>query len=196
MITRAMSLEHLEQLKKAETGIYAAIEEMYQKGEFTKQERELIRISRDLGNEQLDAACSWYEYDLMRGPHDVAYLEGVIQQWDKVPPTERPTMSREAAEDRLRNLKEDIDTKEARVEKARKEDHFWSIVPLLEYFALPEQERTRTSFYPLLPFFMQKAYERMQTPRKPKPRLTERIKRFRIGISMTGGEAEIESHHP
>ena len=194
MITRAVSLEHTERLKKAKPAIYAAIEEVYQRGEYTERERQLIRKLRDLGNWQLEAACSWFEFDLMRGPHDMDYLEGVVQQWEQIPPKDRPTISLEAAEDRLRKLKKEIADKETEVERARREGHFWSIVPLLEYYSLGEEERGGTSFYPLLPFFMQRAYERMQNPRKQKPGLMQRLKRFRIGISQTGDEAEIEIH--
>ena len=202
MITRAMSLERLEQLKKAEPAVYAAIEEMYQKREYTERERQLIEKLRELGNWQLEAACSWFEFDLMRGPHDVNYLEGVIQQWDKLSPTERPAISREAVEDRLLNLKNEIANKEAEAKDAQKHGYFWSIVPLLEYFTLPEDERAGTSFYPLLPFFMQEAYERIQNPRPQKPgaiaRWVGNIKRLRLRVTVfgTGGEAEIERHKP
>lgn len=192
MITRAMSLEKLEQLRKSKPAIYAAIEMMYQSEQYSKLERQLIHELRNLGNWQLEAACSWFEYDLMRAPHEVAYLESVILNWDRIPPTERPTMDKGASESRLHSLKEEITWKENEVQKARRGGYLWSIVPLLEYFALPEEERTGTSYYPLLPFFMKKAYEVMQNPRKPKPSLMERLKRFRIGISPNGGEAEIE----
>ena len=194
MITRAVSLEHTERLKKAKPAIYAAIEEVYQRGDYSGRERQLIQELRDLGNWQLEAACSWFEFDLMRGPHDVDYLESIIRQWEQMPPTDRPTISREAAEERLCNLKKEIAEKEAEVAISRREGCFWSIVPLLEYFSSKEEEREGTSFYPLLPFFMKKAYERMQTPRKPKPGLMQRLKRLKFGISQTGGEAEIEIH--
>ena len=192
MITRAMSLDDLEQFQKAKPAIYAAIEEMYQNEQYSELERQLIHKLRSLGNLQLEAACSWFEYDLMRAPHDIANLEDIIQNWDQIPPTERLTIDREASEGRLCSLKEEIAWKENEVQKARSDGYHWSIVPLLEYFALPDEERTETSFYPLLPFFMKEAYEVMQTPRKPKPGLMDRLKRFRIGIYVSGGEAEIE----
>ena len=140
----------------------------------------------------MEAACSWFEYDLLRAPHDIAYLEGVVQNWDRIPSTQRPTVDREATQDRLRILKEEIAWKENEVQKARSQGCFWSIIPLLEYFDLPEAQRVGKTFYPLLPSFMQRAYEVVQSPRKPKPGLMERIKRFRVGITSNGGEAEIE----
>ena len=192
MITTAMSLDNLEKLRKAKPAIYAAIEGIYQNGQYSKLEHQLIQELRNLGNWQLEAACSWFEYDLMRAPHDIAYLEGVVQNWERIPPNERLTINREVTEARLRSLKEEIAWKENEVRKARTGGYLWSIVPLLEYFVLPEEERTGTSYYPLLPFFMRKAYEIMQNPRKPKPGLMERLKRFRIGVSPNGGEVEIE----
>ena len=200
MVAHAMSPERLERLKKAEPAIYAAIEEMFQNGTYTKREHEIIRRLINLGNFQLRAAFSWFEYDLMRAPYEVDYLEGAAQQWEQIPLGERPAISREAVVDRLLNLKENINKKEAAVERARKEGHFWSAIPLLEYFDLPEKERAGKSFYPLLPNIMQEAYTRMQMPRKPEPRLIvrwmESIKRLTFAVSGKGVKVEIERQCP
>ena len=92
MTDRPMTLERLEQLKKAEPAIYFHIEEMFQKGTYTGREQELIRRLIDLGNWQLGAACNWFEYDLMRAPYEVLYLEDVMQKWDHITPAERPAI--------------------------------------------------------------------------------------------------------
>ena len=195
-----VTLERLERLKKAEPAIYFHIEEMFLRCSYTKREHKAMRGLIDLGNFQLGAACSWFEYDLMRAPYEVHYLEGVIQGWDQTPPSERPTVSRGAVTNRLVNLSKEIREKEADVESARKGGYFWSIVPLLEFFDLPEEDRVGKSCYPLLPNLMQEAYRRMQIPKQPRPGLTVRwmanIKRLRLAVSGTGGEVEIERHEP
>ena len=200
MMQMPMSLERLDQLKKAETAIYSHLEEMFRNGSYTNQQRDFIRGVLDLGHWQISAGCSWFEYDLLRAPHEVAQLEDVIQNWDQKPPAERPSLNRETVEKKLFDLQKGIRQKEAEVEKAKREGCFWSIVPLLEFFDLPEEERAGMSCYPLLPFFMQKAYEEMQTPRQPKPGLMARllgsIKRIKVAISVKGGEVEIERYDP
>ena len=200
MVQGPVTLERLEQLKKAEPAIYFHIEEIFQSGTYTKQEHSLIRMLIELGNFQLEAACSWFEYDLLRAPYEVGYLESVILQWDQLPPSERPAISREVVEERLLNLKESLSQKESAVESARKEGVFWSIVPLPEFFDLPEEERADKSCYPFLPNLMQEAYMQMKTPRQQQPGLIVRwignIKRLRFSVSETGGEVEIERHEP
>ena len=198
MIQMPVPLERLGRLKKAETAIYFHIEEMFRKCAYTGRQHSAMRGLIDLGNMQLKAACSWYEYDLMRATYEVYYLEDVIQRWDEIPPSERPAISLESATKRLINVKKEIGSKEADVEGAKNGGYFWSIVPLLEFFELPEEERVGKSCYPLLPGLMQEAYKRMQNPRKRSTSLTVRwlsnIKRLRLAISGTGGEVEIERH--
>lgn len=69
-----VTLESLERLKKAEPAIYCHIEEMFRGCQYTRREREAMRGLIDLGNFQLKAECSWYEYDLLRAPHDSSLL--------------------------------------------------------------------------------------------------------------------------
>ena len=200
MIHRQMTLERLEQLKKAEPAIYFHIEEMFQRGTFTRREQKFFRRLINLGNWQLGATCSWFEFDLLRAPYEVQYLEDVMQQWDHIPHAERPAITREAVADRLANLRKEIRRKEIDIERAKEKGCFWSIVPLLEFFDLTGDERARKSCYPLLPSFMQRAYSRMQTPRQPRPgllaRWVENIRRLRLRVFVTGsgGEVDIEHH--
>ena len=200
MIARPMTLERLEQLKRAESAVYFHIEETFRKGTYTKQEQQYFRRLIDLGNLQLEAAFSWFEYDLMRAPHEVDYLENAIVQWEHLPPAERPAITHEAVADRLANLRIEIRKKQAVVEEAKRGGYFWSIVPLLEFFDLPEEERACRSCYPLLPSFMRRAYLRMQTPKQTRPGLMSRwlgnIRRLRFAISDRGGEMEMERHDP
>ena len=200
MMREPVTLERLERLKGAEPTIYFHIEEMFRKDSYAKRKHKAMRELIDLGYWQLGAPCVWFEYDLMRAPYEVHYLEGVIQGWDEIPPAERPAVSLEAVTSRLINLRNEIREKEADVEGARKGGYFWSVVPLLEFFDLPEEERVGKSCYPLLPSFMQEAYKRMQTPKQPRPSLIARwignIKRLKLAISGTGGEVHIESHEP
>ena len=195
-----MTLERLERLKKAEPAIYFHIEEMFREGSYAGREHRALRGLIDLGNMQLEAACVWFEYDLMRAPYEVHYLESVIQRWDQIPPLERPAVSRETVRNRLIDLRKEIREKEADLEGAKRGGYFWSIVPLLEFFDLPEEERVGKSCYPLLPSLMQEAYKRLQTPKQPRRSLMSRwigsIKRLRLAISGTGGEVEIERHEP
>ncbi len=195
-----VTLERLERLKKAESAMYFHLEKMLLKGTYTREEQELVDRLLDLGKHQLEAEFSWFEYDLMRAPHEVHCLEGIIEQWDQIPPSKRPAITREAVMDRLKNLRKDISQKEAAVEKAKKEGNFWSIVPLLNFFDLPEEERINMSCYPLLPYFMQQAYTRMQTPRQPRSGLIGRwigsIRRLRFAVSDRGGEVEVERYEP
>ena len=200
MMQGPVTLERLERLKKAEPAIYFHIEEMFRKSFYAKREHKAMRGLIDLGNFQLEAACSWFEYDLMRAQYEVHYLEGVIQGWDQIPPSEHPAVSREAVTNRLINLRKELRKKEADVESARKGGYFWSIVPLLEFFDLPEEDRVGKSCYPLLPNLMQEAYKRMQTPKQPRPSLIARwigdIQRLRLAVSGTGCEVEIERYEP
>ena len=200
MTDRPMTLERLEQLKKAEPAIYFQIEEMFQKGTYTRREQELIRRLMDLGSWQLGAACSWFEYDLMRAPYEVLNLEYVMQKWDHITPAERPAITREAVSDRLANLRKEIGIKEAAIAEAKEKGHFWSIVPLLQFFDLPEEERVGKSCYSLLPYFMQQAYTRMRIPKQPRHGSIARwlggIKRIRVSVSDRGGEVELERHQP
>ena len=193
-----VTLERLEQLKKAEPAIHFHIEEVFRKCSYGKREHKAMQGLIALGNSQLTAPCSWFEYDLMRAPHDVHYLEGVIQGWDQIPPSERPAISRETITNRLMKLRKEIREKEADVESAREGGYFWSIVPLLEFFDLSEEERAVKSCYPLLPNLMQEAYKRMQTPKQPRPRLIARwigsIKRLTLAVPAIGGKVEIERH--
>ena len=195
-----ITLERLDRLKEAEPTLYFHFEEMFQNGLYTNRERELIRKLLDLGHWQMKAACSWFEYDLLRAPHEKARLEYIIENWDQVPLVERPAVPREAVEERHFDLEAEAFQKEAIVKRAKEEGCFWSIVPLLEFFDLPEEERAGKSCYPLLPFFMQRAYEEMQNPRQPNPgwaaRLIQSVKRFRFAISGKGGEIEIERYAP
>ena len=200
MMQIPISLERLDRLKEAEPALYFHFEEMFQNGSYTSRERELIRKLLDLGRWQMEAACSWFEYDLLRVPHEKAQLEDVIENWDQIQLVERPAITIEAIEKRRSDLEAEAIQKEAIVKRAKEEGCFWSIVPLLEYFNLPEEERAGKSCYPLLPFFMQRAYEEIQNSRQPIPgwvaRLIESIKRFRFAISGKGGEIEIERYDP
>ena len=188
MVQISASLDRLECLKQAELAMYFHIEEMFRNGNFTEQEGELVWRLIDIGKRQLEAACNWYEYDLMRAPYEVHYLEGVNQRWDQIPPSERPTASREAVASRLINLREEIRKKEAQVESDKEGGYFWSIVPLLEFFDLPEEERAGKSCYPLLPFFMQEAYKQMQASKQRKPGMVAqwigRVKRLRLRVTV------------
>ena len=201
MTTFTMSSDRLKQLERAKTVMYAGIEEMYHKGEYTELERRWIDALRRCSNFQLEAECSWHEFNLMRSLHDAAYLEDIIQQWDQTPSITRPTVTREASEERLRDLREDIAEMELMIKEAREKGCFWSIIPLLEYFALPEEERVGTSFYPLLPSFTRKMYDgiqsstqRSQQPERRRIGPIDRLKRFRIRLPFIGGEVDIEAN--
>ena len=195
-----MSLERLERLKKAETTLYFHFEEMFRQGTFTKIEQDLIRGLLDQGHWQMKERFSWFEYDLLVAHYEVAQLEDILQKWDQIPPAEHLGTSRAEVKSRLEYLRKEIQEKDDAVESAKKEGCFWSIVPLLEFFDLPEEERAGKSCYPLLPFFMQEAYMEMQTPKNPKQGFIARwinsVRRFRLGGSPTGGEVEIEFHEP
>ena len=198
MIDRPMTLDRLDRLKEAKPTLYFYFEEMFQNGSYTNRERELILKLLDLGHWQMEAACSWFEYDLLRAPHEKAQLENIIDNWDQIQLVQRPAVTREAIEKRRSDLETEAIEKAAIVKRAKEEGCFWSIVPLLQFFDLPEEERAGKSCYPLLPFFMQRAYEEMQNPRQSKPGwialLFGSIKRFRFAISEKGGEVEIERY--
>lgn len=197
-----VTLEGLERLKKAEPAIYRHIEEMFRGCQYTRREREAMRGLIDLGNFQLKAECNWYEYDLLRAPHEVAYWDGIIHRWDQIAPSERPTSSRQVAQEHLAELKSNVVRKETVVKDAKRKGHFWSIVPLLEFFDLPEEDREGRSCYPLLPSLMQKAYMRMQMPEQEErgsiTRWLGSVKRLRFGLAVfgLGGQVEIERREP
>ena len=195
-----LSLERLEQLKRAEPAIYFHIEELAQRGTYSRKDYAFIRSLMDLGIEQMQSASAWYEYELMRSRHEVAYLEGVIQHWDQTPLSERPSVCRETSSERLRDLLEEMKQIEVITTSARKKGAFWSIVPLLEFFDLPEEERAGKSCFPLLPHFMQKAYLEILLANRIKAGLMARwianIRRLKIGGSVTGGGVEIDHNDP
>ncbi len=195
----SITYERLERLKKAEPAIYFHTDTMFRESALSPREEDYVRRMMSLGKYQMKAKCSWYEYDLMRAPYEVEYLEGVVQEWDQIPPSKHPTLSREAATERLLALKRDVSRKEAVNADAKSKGSFWSIVPLLEFFDLPEEERVGKSCYPLLPYFMQGAYEFMQSPKAKKSvlvRWVEGITRIRFPIPGTRGEVEIERKEP
>ena len=196
MIETPVAHERLERLKQGLPAVYFHIQEVFRQGTYNERDETLITILLRLGTEQLDAPCAWYEYDLLKAPYEVADLESTIELWDQIPPMERPTISRDTLVDRLDDLKRDIAVKEKRVAKAKEVGVSWSIVPLLEFFELTDEERSGKSCYPLLPPFMQEAFTKMQIAQQRKPCLWTRwmqsIKRLRLAVSQTGGEIEIE----
>ena len=168
MIHLPVPVERLEQLKSAEPAVYLHLEELFKEGKYSNMDLEHIRRLMNLGYAQLQAACSWFEYDLMLAPHKVAELESVINQRDQIPTAERPVASINTLSDRLISFRKEIEQKENLVESSRKDGAFWSIVPLLAFFDLSAEERADKSCYPLLPYFMQEAYTEMLLAKQQK----------------------------
>ena len=198
MIETPVALERFKRLKQALPAVYFHIEEAFRQGDYDEQDEARITLLLRLGTEQMDAPCAWYEYDLLKAPYEITHLQSTIELWDQIPPMERPTTSRDTLIDRLDDLKREIVVKEKCVANANETGDSWSIVPLLEFFDLTEEERSGKSCYPLLPFFIQQAFTEMQTAQQRKPGLWTRwiqsIKRLRLSVSETGGEVEIEIH--
>ena len=195
-----LSPERLDRLKKAEPAIYFHIEELAQRGTYEKKDYVFIRSLMDLGIAQMESASGWYEYELIRSRHEVSYLEKVTQHWDQTALSERPTVCRELASERLHDLLDEMKRIEVVIASARKEGKYWSILPLLEFFDLPEDERAGKSCFPLLPHLMQRAYLEILLANRIKPGLIARwiasIRRLKVGGSVTGGGVEIDHDGP
>ena len=136
-------MHRAEELNNVIPAMYQAVNDV---GKSVEVDTYHFKLAWRLGMLQLNAPCSWYEYDCIKAYYRILDLSST-----------HFTDSARDSQIEIQNLQTDMLKKHKLVKYAKEQGNFYSVIPLLDHFMLPQEARDRVDFRRYLPGLIQKA---------------------------------------